>query len=206
MVGSQKDHRLRGPKKQWLFGFLLCVWCVCLLGSLGCAPKLYIKESYRKAYAVYVVDGLVSLDNGVVLRVAPILKKENVTPPPPPTKAADPAAPKTDEEKGKEKQDREEEPNLVKVHVTRLMGSYILAGDGFKKVWMIRPQGEDSGSYYPLQVPNVSVLRGVELQVREQWDCVTLILNKGVGGRFYIHKSGEIARKCNDKAKKPQAK
>ncbi|HAA58434.1 MAG TPA: hypothetical protein DCE42_26965 [Myxococcales bacterium] len=46
----------------------------------ACAPKLYIKESFRQSVTVPVVEGTIALDRGETIEVAAILKKEKVKP------------------------------------------------------------------------------------------------------------------------------
>lgn len=47
---------------------------------VGCAPTLYINETYRKSLEVPVVDGNIALDNGVQIEVRAILAQEKVKP------------------------------------------------------------------------------------------------------------------------------
>lgn len=51
-----------------------------LLMGIGCAPTLYINETYRKAYEVPVVDGNIALDNGIQIEVRAILEQEKQKP------------------------------------------------------------------------------------------------------------------------------
>lgn len=63
-----------------------CYW-VALLGVVaisvvgwGCMPKLYIKDSFRQALALPVVQGTIALDRGETIELSEIMKKEKVTP------------------------------------------------------------------------------------------------------------------------------
>ncbi|TNE43444.1 MAG: hypothetical protein EP343_33400 [Deltaproteobacteria bacterium] len=53
---------------------------VLLLALVGCAPTLYINETYSKSLEVPVVDGNIALDNGIQIEVRAILAKEKVKP------------------------------------------------------------------------------------------------------------------------------
>lgn len=147
------------------------VWVSLLLlmwGAMGCAPTLYINETYRKALEVPVVDGNIALDNGVQIEIRAILKEEKQTP--------------------------------EKVWVTRLLGAYVLAANGFRRVWMLRPTGETKASYAGIELLASGTLQDIRLLHNSAYRCVTLTTGGGAGKTWFIHGSGAVGEKCNDKA------
>jgi len=159
---------------------------VCSLFLLSaCSPSLYIKESYNGGQVVKL-----SGDTTVGLS-----RGENI-------------------DIGKILKKEKIKPP-VDIAITRVMGTYVLTGKGFKNVWFIQPNGPKSAKFFPQAIP------GGELKIEPHFvhsrshNCALLSEKKveEVTGKkkkkakeveptyvtlWNVHASGKLARSCSD--------
>jgi hypothetical protein len=89
-----------------------------------------------------------------------------------------------------------------KVLLTRILGTYVLTAEGFKHLWLLRPEGRDQATFSPIEVPDTPTIQSPKFQQSTKHHCVEFEVSKGgTPTKWFVHASGSLSKQCSDLAK-----